>query len=126
MKSKKGQTLVILLVFMAVMITVTTAAVIVIVTNSLTTARQHNGMVALYIAESGAENALMRLLRDPSYTGENNLVVGSGFVDTTVTGTITSKTITATGKLNGFYRQVQVVVSYTNNVLAVSSWQEKY
>ncbi len=66
---KRGQALVILLVFMAIAVTVTTAAVVMMVVGSTAASKYERSQAAYATAESGAENALLRLLRDPNYTG---------------------------------------------------------
>src|ERR1700722_5696827 len=72
---ERGQALITLLFFAIVGITVTSAAVVMILVNSLSGTKQQQGDIAYDIAQSGAENGLIRLLRDPSYTGET-LAVG--------------------------------------------------
>ncbi len=119
---KRGQTLVTLLIFMVIGITITSAAVMMTVVNSQNATKFQEGLVAYQIAESGAENAIIRLLRDPNYTGET-LTVGVGTATITVTGT-TTKTIVSAGVNGNYLRQVQVVASYVNNALTISSWQE--
>lgn len=120
----KGQTLVTLLIFMVIGITITSAAVILTITNSQNITRFQEGLIAYQIAESGAENAVIRLLRDPSYTGET-LTVGEGTATITVSGSST-KTITSVGVNGRYYRRIQVVASYVNNVFTITSWQEAY
>lgn len=122
---QSGQTLLTLLFFMVIAISITTAAVIMIMTNSLSTTRLEEGTTAYYIAESGVENALIRLLRDPSYTGET-LPVGLGSTVISVTNNGGVYTITSTGTGGNFTRKIQAVASYTNNVLTISSWVEIY
>lgn len=117
-----GQAIVILLFYMIIAITLTTTAVAVVVSNSLSATRSEQGAHALEIAEAGAENAIVRLLRSTSYEGES-LAIGSGNATVTVTGT-TIKTITSVGTISGFSRTVQVTATLTNGVLTVSSWQE--
>lgn len=119
---KKGQTLVTLLVFSVVALTVATSAVAIMINVAQGTNRVEGNIAALQIAESGAENALLRLLRNPSYTGET-LQVGDGTAVITVTGT-TNKTITAVGSLDSHEKTIQVVVSFTNGIMTVSSWRE--
>jgi len=119
---KKGQTLLILLVFMIIAITVTSAATTLIIVNSANTQKMEGGEVALHIAESGIENGLLRLLRNPNYTGENDLTIGGGTVDISVTGN-NPYTITATGTSGIFTRIIQVVVNYNGN-MTITSWRE--
>jgi hypothetical protein len=120
--SQSGQMLVALLSFMAVAITLTTAATVVTITNSLATSRYSLGQDALNVAEAGADNALLRLERDPTYTGET-LTVGTGTATITVSGSST-KTITSKGQSGTFWRTVIVTATQTNNILAVTSWVE--
>src|SRR6266576_874731 len=81
---EKGQAVVTLLFFMVMAITITTAAVIMIVTNATSQDRVVEGTGAYYEAEGGAENAMMRFLRDPSYRGEDNLTIGDGIASIVV------------------------------------------
>lgn len=120
---QKGQALITLLIFVVVALTVTATATVLFVSNSQATTKLEVGLNALDIAESGAENALIRLLRDSTYTGET-LPVGSGTATITVTGT-NPKTITSTGRMGNFTRIIQVVVSYSS-ILTVTSWKEIY
>ncbi len=120
--TQQGQALVILLFYMIIAITLTTTAVAVIVSNSLSATRSEQGAHALQIAEAGAENAIVRLLRSTSYSGET-LTVGIGTATVTVTGTNT-KIIRSVGAISGFTRTVQVTATLTNGILEVSSWQE--
>lgn len=119
MKDQKGQALVMLLFFMVVSITVITAVVIV-VANSITTGSYfERGSVAYYSAEAGIENALLRLLRDPDYTGET-LEVDGAEVTIVVDGGI----ITSTAEYANTVRKIQVETIYDNNVLEVATWRE--
>lgn len=119
--SRRGQTLVFLLAFMAIAIAITSAAVIVTATNAQNSVKFDAGNSALDVATSGAENGLMRLLRDPNYGGET-LTVGSG----TAYITVVSGVITSRGVVNNFSRTVVVTTSYNNNVRTITSWKEKF
>lgn len=120
--SHSGQVLVSLLMFIIITIIITSAAVVIMVVNSESGSKTLLGDETYYVAESGAENALIRLLRDTSYTGEV-LQVGQGTATINVTGT-NPQTITSTAVMGNFRRIIQVTVSYTNNILSVTSWQE--
>ncbi|CAN5209201.1 hypothetical protein BH09PAT2_BH09PAT2_05200 [soil metagenome] len=123
LKDQSGQTLVTLLVFIVVATAVTSTAVAVLINTTRSSSIIAQSITASHIADSGAENALLRLLRDPNYIGET-LTVGSGIATITVTGT-TAKTITSIGKIGNFQKTVQVVVTYNNN-MTVSSWTYTY
>lgn len=121
-ENQKGQTLVILLVYMVMAIIVTTAAVSMVLVNSRGADKLLQGTTAYDVAESGAETAMVKLLRDTSYTGEA-LSVAGGTAVITVSGTST-KTIVSKGTLNNFTRSVEVTATNVNNVLTVTSWKE--
>lgn len=119
----KGQTLVLFLIYILVAITVTSAAVAVLVTNSRSTDKVYQGTTAYDVAESGAETAILKLLRDPSYTGET-LTVGEGTATITITGT-NPKIIISKGKVNNFSRSIQATVDTgSNSSLTVTSWKQ--
>ncbi len=119
---RSGQTLVVLLVFVAMAMAVVVAAVSVVV-NSTTAGSQYEiGQTAYLLAESGAEEAMLRLLRDPAYAGET-LTTIDGAVTIAVTGS-SQKTIVSTATVSSTVRKIQVVAGYTNNILTVISWKE--
>jgi len=124
---KSGQVLVMLLVFMTVAITVTVASVALSIDSSRAVSKMEVSGMAASVAESGIENALLRLLRNPGFTGET-LPVGDGTVTITVTGT-NPIIITSTGEAGGFVRRVRVTASYAGDadmILNIDSWQEIY
>ncbi len=120
-KTNSGQTLIALLFFILIGIIVTVAAAIIIGINAAATAKLTQGEVARQLAETGAENALITLLRNKNYTGET-LTVGDDTVTVTVTGT-TTKVIESTGISGNFMRKVEVQASY-DGVLSLISWKE--
>jgi hypothetical protein len=122
---QKGQALVTLLVFTIVAITITSASVVIILTNSVGTSKLERGTNAYYSAESGAENALLRLLRDPNYTGET-LPVGDASVLISVANNGNTYTITSDATLGNFLRSVEVTASFVSNILTVDSWKEVF
>lgn len=122
--AQTGQALTILLFFMAITLIVTTAAVTLIINSSLGASRFEQSLAAYDLAEAGIENATLRLLRDPAYTGET-LTIDSGTATITVTGT-NPQTITSAGQFNNFRREIRVVAGFTNGVLAIQSWNEVF
>ena len=117
-----GQTLVALLIFMMLVITLATVAATITIVNIRSNSSFASGEQALANADSGAENALQRLLRDPTYTGET-VSFANGAATISVTGT-TGKTITSVGSIDNYQRTVTVTADYINNVLTVTSWSE--
>ncbi len=122
MKNNKGQALVLLLTYMLVAIVVTSASIALVLNSSVGTSKLYQGANSLDIAESGAETAMIKLLRNPNYTGET-ISVGGGQAEITVTG-INPKTVLSKGTINNFTRTIQVIVDTSNNTLTAVSWKE--
>lgn len=123
----KGQALINLIFFTVIATTVTTAAILMVYVNLQSGTRLQQGTVAYEISQSGAENSLIRLLRDPGYTGESNLVIGSGTVDILVTGSGTTAdpyVILSKGKVGNYLRQIQIRATYSDNQLIILSRKE--
>lgn len=121
-KTKAGQALVSLIAFIAFGMVVTTAAVTMTIVNSRSSDTYSRGDEVLTIADTGADNAVLRLLRNPNYAGET-LAVGTGTATITVSGG-SIKTIISEGVANDIRRKVQVVGTFANNVFTINSWQE--
>jgi hypothetical protein len=119
---QQGQALVVLLFFMIIAITLSTTAVAVMVSNSLSVTRSELSARSIEIAEGGAQNALVRFIRMTTYTGET-MSLGDGTATITVSGT-NPKTIVSVGSIGEASRTIQVVVTTTNGVSAISSWTE--
>ena len=120
--NQQGQTLIILLIYMVIAIIVTTASIALVINSSRGTDKLYQGANSLDIAESGAETAMIKLLRDPNYIGET-VTVGNGQALITVNGT-NPKIVVSKGTLNNFTRTIQVIVDTSNNVLTATSWKE--
>jgi hypothetical protein len=117
--SQKGQAVLSLLFFMTISISVVTAVVVMVLNSAIGASSLEQGSMAYYAAETGAENALLRLLRDPSYRGEI-LDVENGEVTIQVIG----NTIVSTATIANSTRTIQVDTVYNNNTLSVTSWRE--
>ena len=121
----RGQALISLMFFMIIAINVTGAAVVILLVNSLSGAKFQQGSIAYEIAQSGVENAKLRLLRDANYTGET-LPVGQGNATITVSKNGNQYTILSRGTIGNFMRQIQVVASYSANLLTITSQKEVF
>ncbi len=119
MNLQSGQAVVALLFFMTISIAIITAIVIIVINNATAVSSLEQGTDAYYAAESGAENALLRLLRNPSYSGET-LAVDKGTVVIQVKNGIATSTATVANSI----RKIQVDTVYNNNVASVTSWKE--
>jgi type II secretory pathway component PulK len=122
---KSGVALVLLLVFMAIAITITTAATMLTISSSQSSSRQDISYQALSVAESGMENALMRLIRDPSYSGET-LTVDTGVATITVNNVGSVFTVNSTGTFGQYSRSVQVTMLDNGGIMSLSTWREIY
>ena len=122
MKNIKGQALVSLLVFMIVSITVTSAAVAVILVTNAQSSKFELAELVHNLADSGIENALIQLLRNPAYTGETMTTI-DGSVQISVTGT-NPLTITSRAQSATFEKTAVAVVDLSDNQLTVLSWDE--
>lgn len=119
---RSGQTLVVLLVFIAMGLAVVAASVSTVINSSVGTTQYERGQSAYLLAESGAEEGILRLLRDPSFSaGALTSVDGNATITVTGTGT---KTILSTATVGTTVRTIQVVASFVNDVLTVTSWKE--
>jgi hypothetical protein len=123
LNSSSGQALVTLLFFTIIGMTIITSAAVFVYENSQSASVTEQGTYAYYIAESGIEEALLRLLRDPGYSGTSNgqpFSVGEG----SVTIDVISGTITATGIYQSVVRKIQAQTVYNNYIFTISSWKE--
>lgn len=118
-KRQKGQAIVTLLFVMVIAVAVITATVIVTANSVNSGSSFERGTIAYYAAESGANNALLRILRNPSYAGETLEVDGAN-VEIVVAG----NTITSVAQYGNSIRKIEVQTVYNENVLSVASWKE--
>ena len=121
----KGQALITLLFFTLISVTICSAAVVILMTNSLSGTKLQQGLIAYEIAKSGAENAKLRLLRNPDYQGEV-VTVGEGTATIQVSSSSGTFTIISTGQAGNFKRKAQVTAAYQNYVLTFSPIKEVY
>lgn len=117
-----GYILVTLLVVAVVGIIISATAVSWVIDNTKGSSNLQQSSITLSAAESGAENAILSLLRDPSYTGEI-LTIDNTTVTITVTGN-GEKTIVVQAVLREFSRKLEITTLYIDSILTVTSWKE--
>ncbi|MBP9716649.1 MAG: hypothetical protein KBD51_01770 [Candidatus Levybacteria bacterium] len=117
--SQKGHALITLLFFMVISLTIVTGVTIVVLNNASATSEAEQGTIAYYAAETGAENALLRLVRNPNYAGETLNIDGGSVVIQVNNGTIIS-----TATISRAVRKIQVETTNINNQISVTSWKE--
>jgi hypothetical protein len=120
--NQSGFAAVTLIVFMVIAITITTAATTIIIGNNLAASQTARSLQSYYLAESGIEEGLINLLRNPNYVGTSGFInLGDGQVSIGVS----SNTITSTAKVAGFQRTLKTLINNSGN-LTISSWKETF
>ena len=120
--NQNGQTLIALLIFILVAMTITISSTAITIINLQGNASAENGEQALLNANSGIENALMILQRNPSYSG-GTMIVDNGTDTITISGS-TFLTITSVGTAGNNQRSITADATYNSNILTVTSWSE--
>jgi len=128
-KNNQGQALITLLFITVIGMTIITAAAIFIFQNILGASVTEKGIGSYYIAQAGVEEALLRMLRDPNYTGtlpNQPLSVNTASISGSVVIQVSTSSgiITSIGTYNNSVRKIQVQTVYNNGVLNISSWKE--
>ena len=118
-RDQKGQIFITMLFFVIIGVTIISAEAIVLFTNILSASTTEQGTSAYYVAESGIEEAMLRLNRNPGYAG-GVLTVGGGNAVLQVGNGI----ITATGTYANSIKKIQVQTVNNNGVLKIVSWKE--
>lgn len=111
---RKGQALISLIFISVIGITIATGAVMLVLINSQSTLDLQQSTLVFEVAQSGAEKALLKLLRDPDYTGET-MVVDGGTAEITRSGsgTLADKfLIVSAGRIGKYVRKIQVYAHY--------------
>lgn len=118
-----GQVLVSILIIIAVAVLATSTAV---VASSLsrTTGVSITSDKLLYAAESGAEEAIVKLLRDPTYSGESVNINGVSVNIDIISPTPSERVITSKATQDNLIRKVAVSAEFVNNILTVNSWRQ--
>ena len=121
---QKGQVLVSILIIIAVSVL---AGGVAIVASSLsrTTGIITTSDKLLYAAESGADEAIIKLLRDPNYDGETLNINESVVVISVNAGASPGElVIVSEASENNLIRKVEVSTEFVNNILTVTSWKQ--
>jgi hypothetical protein len=123
-----GQSLITLLFFMVIGIAVISSAALIVTADLLATSNAEQGISAYYVAESGIENGILYLLRNPQYHGSDIVMpigTGNATIHFVYDGTAKTDTITSTGTNGTTTRVIQAVGSYTTGPLTITSWKEQ-
>lgn len=118
---QSGQAMISLLFVAIIGLTIIVTSAVLIYGNTHAASINEQGTYAYYIAESGAEEGLLRLLRNPNYTGDS-FSVGLGSVSVEVS--TESGLIISTGTYNNTVRKIEVKTVYNNGIRTIYSWKE--
>jgi hypothetical protein len=124
LNQNKGQALISLIFFTMIGMAIATAAIIITLSSTIASSKFQSGTLTFSESESGAENAYLRLLRDPNYKGETMTINGATVI-ATVSGS-TNITISSKATSGTFSRTVQVKLQYTNGKYVIQSWKEVF
>lgn len=120
--NNSGQTLIALLIYMLVAMTITLAAVAVAITNIKANNSFVTGNAALTNADSGVNEAIIQLIRNPSYTG-GTITLNGGTATISISGT-NPIVITSVGEIGNFKRTVTADATSSNNLISITKWNE--
>jgi len=119
-----GIVLISLLVFMTMAIIVAVASVSLIINKRQSSQQIAGSTQALNLAESGIENAMLKLIRNPNYAGEI-LQLPEGDVIIHVSGS-DPYNISAEATVGNFIKTVEAETAFINGTLEVISYGEIY
>jgi hypothetical protein len=119
----KGQALTSLLIIMFVGLSIITTSVGLLNSSLLSTSRLVESNEALSVAESGAEDALIKILRNPNYIG-STLPVDGGLATINI-ATTNPFTFISTGVVGSHQRSIKVTINNQNGITTVTSWKEQ-
>jgi hypothetical protein len=121
-KHNKGNALITLLFFMFIAITILTSTALVLYSSIFGASQVEQGQMAYYAAESGIENGMLYLLRNPSYAGTiPQFSVGS---NGQATASISGGIITSAGTYGNAVRKIEVRTASSSGALNITSWKE--
>lgn len=121
--NKSGQILTSVIVFMAFGLSVIALSSVLTIINIQNTAKYSESTRALNYAEAGAEEAVLRIIRDPNYPG-GTLPLDTANVNMQIVGDASNKTVTSTAVYNGFTKRIQVQVSLADDKVSLVSWKQ--
>jgi hypothetical protein len=119
-----GTALVTFLIFSLIALGVATSLVATIVSSSYGANRIQQSGNILKAAESGVENAIIRILRDPDYTGET-MQINEVTVQIQISGT-NPIDIYSTAVLGSISRKIHASISINDLEYQVISYQEEF
>lgn len=118
-----GQALITLLFTVVIGMLVTTGAIMTLVNAYKSLSDQELTTFAYITAETGMENGILRIMRDPSYTGETIVLDGNRTSVVTVTQA-PGYVLLSVGSVGSVTRKIQVNAHFTGLTFIIDSWKE--
>lgn len=121
---QKGQVLVSILIIIAVaVLAIGTAVVASSLSKTIGVATTSDKL--LYAAESGADEALIKLLRNPTTYSSESISINGTLVQITISRpSATNIVILSSASQDNLIRKVEVSSEFVNNILTITSWRE--
>lgn len=119
----RGQILSSVLVFMAFGLSVIALSAALTIINIQNTSKYIESANTLNYAEAGAEEAIIRLIRDSNYNG-GSFTLGTASISVSVTGAAPNKTVVSTATCNGFVSKIQLTLTVSNGKISLVSWKQ--
>ena len=107
--------------FVIIALFLISAAVAMMIISATSVGKLEGEEVVSRIAESAAEDALIKLLRDPSFTSTN-----VSLPDGTASATLSGDVLTVNAISGKFTKKIIITTSFANAVLSVVSWREEF
>ncbi len=121
-KLPSGQALLPLLIVMIIVLGLGTAAIELAIGNLIIDRYRQDEVLGYYSTQSALENALLRLLRNPNYTGES-LQINGASCTITVSGSAPYRLVVVCD--NGrWVRKIQAFANFSAGIMAVTQVRE--
>src|SRR3990167_3036457 len=113
---QKGQALILLVIAVAAAISVITTAVLASVGQARATVQNELGKIVYYSAESASDQAILKLIRDPSScSGSESFTQNSISITITYTTILGVCSVTSQAQKNNVLRKIQFSAGYDND-----------
>ncbi|MBZ1356321.1 MAG: hypothetical protein KY054_00920 [Candidatus Nealsonbacteria bacterium] len=121
MKRQKGfATILVVIMALSIFIIISMSLFITTLSQQVIANNNVRSSQSYYVAEAGIEDALLRLLKDPSFLGSYELTVGDKKSQVEINPIGTSRRVLSTGNVSRRIRKLEVIYSISN----VASWRE--
>ncbi len=123
-KKEQGSAMIMAVVVLFIIFIIGSSVVFLSENESRKTVKSNKQNAALYVADGGVEKALWETNRTSGYTGESNIVLGSGTYTVTVStpaGNPDQREINSTGQIGSYRRKIKVLCERLSEEITVNS-----